>query len=214
VDPLILAFDTSAAHCAAALLSGDRVLGQREEAMALGQAERLMPMLEELLAEAGVAWNALGALGVGTGPGNFTGIRIAVAAARGLSLGLGVPAIGVTTFDALAWGHDAALVARDARLGQVYLQAFGPAAFGPLLRPLDAEVPSLPPGTPVIGDFAEDLAGRTGGIATLPGLPLAEGIARVAFTRMGQDNPRPAPLYLRAPDAAPPRDPAPVILPG
>lgn len=214
MDPLILAFDTSAAHCAAALLSGDRVLGQREEAMALGQAERLMPMLEELLAEAGVAWNALGALGVGTGPGNFTGIRIAVAAARGLSLGLGVPAIGVTTFDALAWGHDAALVARDARLGQVYLQAFGPAAFGPLLRPLDAEVPSLPPGTPVIGDFAEDLAGRTGGIATLPGLPLAEGIARVAFTRMGQDNPRPAPLYLRAPDAAPPRDPAPVILPG
>lgn len=182
--------------------------------MALGQAERLMPMLEEMLAEASVAWRDVGALGVGTGPGNFTGIRIAVAAARGLSLGLGVPAIGVTTFEALAWGHDAALVARDARLGQVYLQAFGPAAFAPLVQPLDASVPPLPPGTPVIGDFAEDLADRTGGLATLPRLPLAEGIARVALSRLGQDNPRPAPLYLRAPDAAPPRDPAPVILPG
>ena len=182
--------------------------------MALDQAERLMPMLEEMLADAGVAWNDLGALGVGTGPGNFTGVRIAVAAARGLSLGLGVPAIGVTVFEAMAWGHDAALVARDARLGQVYLQAFGPAAFGPLLQPLDAAVPPLPPGTPVIGDFAEDLAGRLGGLATLPRLPLAESIARVALSRLGQDNPRPAPLYLRAPDAAPPRDPAPVILPG
>ncbi|HVG47436.1 MAG TPA: tRNA (adenosine(37)-N6)-threonylcarbamoyltransferase complex dimerization subunit type 1 TsaB, partial [Rubellimicrobium sp.] len=52
--PLILAFDTSAAHCAAALLSGDRVLTSREEPMATGQAERLMPLLEELLREAGV----------------------------------------------------------------------------------------------------------------------------------------------------------------
>ena len=214
MDPLILAFDTSAAHCAAALLSGDRVLAQREDAMALGQAERLMPMLEEMLTEAGVAWRDVGALGVGTGPGNFTGIRIAVAAARGLSLGLGVPAIGVTTFEALAWDHDAVLVARDARLGQVYIQAFGPAAFGPLLQPLGDAVPPLPPGTPVIGDFAADLAGRFGGLATPPRLPLAEAVARVALSRLGQDNPRPAPLYLRAPDAAPPRDPAPVILPG
>ncbi len=182
--------------------------------MSLGQAERLMPMLEEMLAEAGVAWRDVGALGVGTGPGNFTGVRIAVAAARGLSLGLGVPAIGVTIFDALAWGQDAALVARDARLGQVYLQAFGPAAFGPLLQPLDAAVPPLPPGTPVIGDFTGDLAERSGGVAARPLVSLAEGVARIALTRLGQDLPRPAPLYLRAPDAAPPRDPAPIILPG
>ena len=182
--------------------------------MATGQAERLMPLLEEVLAEAGVAWRDLVALGVGTGPGNFTGIRIAVAAARGLALGLKVPAIGVTAFEALAWGRDVVLVARDARLGQVYLQGFGPAAFGPLLQPLDSAIPALPPGTPVIGDFAEDIAGRTGGTPSAPHVPVAEGIARVAMARLGQDNPRPAPLYLRAPDAAPPRDPAPVILPG
>ncbi|TNC73019.1 tRNA (adenosine(37)-N6)-threonylcarbamoyltransferase complex dimerization subunit type 1 TsaB [Rubellimicrobium roseum] len=213
-EPLVLAFDTSAAHCAAALLSEDRVLASRAEAMSTGQAERLLPLLEEILREGGVTWRDLSALGVGTGPGNFTGVRIGVALARGLALGLKVPAIGVTVFEALAWGRDAALVARDARLGQVHLQAFGPAAFAPLTQGMDASLPSLPPGTPVIGDFAETLAARCGGVASPPLVPLAEGVARLAASRLGQDNPRPAPLYLRAPDAAPPRDPAPSILPG
>jgi tRNA threonylcarbamoyl adenosine modification protein YeaZ len=213
-DPLLLAFDTSAAHCAAALVSGDRVLAQREEAMATGQAERLVPLLEEVLAEGGAGWRDLGALGVGTGPGNFTGVRIAVAAARGLALGLGVPAIGVTSFEALAWGREGVLVAQDARLGQAYLQAFGPGAFGPTLQPVEAPLLSLPAGTPVVGELTEAFAARVGGRAEAPLLPLALAIARVALSRLGRDNPRPAPLYLRAPDAAPPRDPAPVILPG
>jgi tRNA threonylcarbamoyl adenosine modification protein YeaZ len=212
--PLLLAFDTSAAHCAAALLSGDRVLAAREEPMATGQADRLMPLLEEILAEGGASWRDLRGLGVGTGPGNFTGIRIGVAAARGLALGLGAPAIGVTVFEALAWGREAALVVRDARLGQIYAQAFGPSAFGPLLQPLEAELPVLPAELPILGDFAEEIAARSGGVAALPLVPVAEGIARCALLRLGRDNPRPAPLYLRAPDAAPPRDPAPLILPG
>ena len=59
--------------------------------MARGQAERLVPMLEEMLAEAGLGWRDLDALGVCTGPGNFTGIRISVSAARGLALALDVP---------------------------------------------------------------------------------------------------------------------------
>ncbi len=182
--------------------------------MAIGQAERLMPLLEELLREAGVTWRDLAALGVGTGPGNFTGVRISVAAARGLALGLRVPAIGVTAFEALAWGLDACLAARDARLGQVHLQAFGAGAFGPATLPLDASLLPLPPSTPVVGDFAEALAERSGGVATAPRAPLAVAVGRIALGRLGQENPRPAPLYLRAPDAAPPRDPAPAILPG
>ena len=102
--PLILAFDTAQAQCTAALLAGDRLLASRDEAMARGQAERLMPMLEEILGEADIAWGGIDAIAVGTGPGNFTGVRIAVAAARGLAMALSRPAIGVSRFEALAEG--------------------------------------------------------------------------------------------------------------
>ena len=82
-DSLALGFDTSAAHCAAALLRGDTVLAHLSEEMTKGQAERLFPLLEGLLAQTGLVWRNLDVIGVGIGPGNFTGIRIAVAAARG-----------------------------------------------------------------------------------------------------------------------------------
>jgi tRNA threonylcarbamoyl adenosine modification protein YeaZ len=106
------------------LLLPDRVI-LREEAMATGQAERLMPLLEEVLAEAGIGWRDLSTLAVGTGPGNFTGVRIAVAAARGLALALGMPAVGVTRLEALAHGLPRPLrVIEDARRGMVYVQDF------------------------------------------------------------------------------------------
>ncbi|MBZ4690254.1 MAG: universal bacterial protein YeaZ [Cereibacter sp.] len=200
-DPLILAFDTSAAHCAAALLSGERLVVSRLEPMEKGQAERLMPLLEELLAEAGVGWRDLAALAVGTGPGNFTGVRIAVAAARGLALGLGVPAIGVTRFDALALGlPEPVAVMEDARRGEVYLRDGDAPARMAVLEGLEVGSPHR------VGSAAGD-----GALAPL--YPLAEAIARVALGRLGSEQPRPAPFYLRGADAAPPSDPPPVILP-
>lgn len=213
-DPLILAFDTSAAHCAAALLSGDRLLDLRGEEMGRGQAERLMPLLEELLAGAGVTWGDLTAIGVGEGPGNFTGIRIAVAAARGLALGLKVPAIGVSTFDALREGADVpALASVAAPRGMVYLQAPGGEPLGPLLpEDLPAEFSSS--GQAVIGAEAEALAARTGGAIRPAAHPLAEAIARAAARRLGTDASLPRPLYVRPADAAPPRDAPPVLLDG
>ena len=83
----VLAFDSSAAHCEAALLLQDRIL-LRHEAMEKGQAERLLPMLEELLAEAGLGWGELKAVAVGTGPGNFTAALAAHARASKVA---GVP---------------------------------------------------------------------------------------------------------------------------
>ena len=103
-DAPLLAFDTSAAHCAAALLWRGKIVASVREEMSKGQAERLMPLLAGMLAGAGLGWRDLGAVAVGIGPGNFTGIRIAVSAARGLALGLGKPAIGVSQFEALALG--------------------------------------------------------------------------------------------------------------
>ncbi len=195
-EPLALGFDTSAAHCAAALLQGDRLLAQAHEDMARGQAERLMPLLEGLLAGAGVTWRDLAVIGCGTGPGNFTGIRIAVAAARGLSLSLGIPAIGVGLAEAAAHGLPRPCrITLPARDGQVLWQDFGE---GWLSQPRQDAPADLPPGPPV----------RT---ATLP---LAEGIARIALARRAlPDQPRPAPIYLRPADAAPARDRGPVMLP-
>lgn len=197
----LLAFDTSAAHCAAALLSGGRVW-LRHEAMDKGQAERLMPLLEELLAEAGLRWADLAGIGVGTGPGNFTGVRIAVAAARGLALGLGVPAIGVTRLEALAHGLPRPVtVIEDARRGEVYVQTFadeGPGTARLAVAPVDA-----------VGAVTGSAA--PGGLAAA--MPLAQAIAEIAAARLGTVQPRPAPFYLRGADAAPPSDPPPVILP-
>ena len=152
----ILAFDTSAAHCAAALLSGGKVWN-RFEPMEKGQAESLMPMLTGMLAEAGLGWGDLGAIGVGTGPGNSTGVRISVAAARGLALGLGIPAIGVTVLEAAAHGLPLPVAAvEDARRDQVYLQVFGAAA-GPA-RLVDLSDLSALTGTlPLTGSKAEFL---------------------------------------------------------
>ena len=211
-DRHVLAFDTSAAHCAAALLRGDAILVQREEAMATGQAERLMPMLDEMLAGAGLGWRDLAAIGVGVGPGNFTGVRISVAAARGLALALGVPAIGVTRLEALAEGLARPVaVIEDARRGEVYLQVFDDAAGPPRLDRLETAAAGLS-GLPLAGSAATVMAALTGGPVLAPAMPLAVAIARIAARRADTPQPRPAPLYLRAADAAPPADPPPRLL--
>lgn len=180
---LVLAFDTSAAACAAAVLSGQAVLAQAEEPMATGQAERLIPLCEELLARVDAGWHDLSVLGVGTGPGNFTGVRISVAAARGLALSLGVPAIGVTRLEALAEGLPRPLaVVEDARRGAVYLQLFGPdgppdfsgcalaqRSSGIALKPLRLE----PPAEPAIAATRESNALRSPSRSTRPALSAA-----------------------------------------
>jgi tRNA threonylcarbamoyladenosine biosynthesis protein TsaB len=184
-EPVILAFDTSAAHCAAALLMGDRIVSAREEPMMTGQAERLLPLLEEMLAAVRLTWTDLSAIAVGTGPGNFTGIRIAVSAARGLALALGIPAIGVSRLEALAYGLPRpATVRLDAKRGQVYAQDF-------------------PDGTP-------ELRAADGPLSEAP-VPLAEAITRIAATRLQGHHDRPAPLYIREADAAPSKITAPRI---
>jgi len=210
-EPLILAFDTSAAHCAAALLHGDTVLECRVEDMAKGQAERLMPMLQEMLARHGAVWRDLAAIGVGVGPGNFTGVRISVAAARGLALSLGVPALGVSALEAAALGLPRPLrVVMDARRAEVYAQDFGPdgAAMLTTLAALAARGAGA-----LTGSGALALAALVPGARVLTAaMPLPEAIARIAAARRDTPQPRPAPLYLRGADAALPSEPLPVIL--
>ncbi|WP_118135852.1 tRNA (adenosine(37)-N6)-threonylcarbamoyltransferase complex dimerization subunit type 1 TsaB [Oceanicella sp. SM1341] len=215
-EPLLLAFDTSAAHCAAALLCGERLLAARTEPMARGQAERLLPLLEEVLAEGGAGWPDLAGLGVCIGPGNFTGVRISVATARGLSLSLGRPAIGVSRLEALAFGLPGPVLALvDARQERLYAQLFGAGESAPRMTDADTlAAEAWPEGLTVTGAGAAALAARLGARAAGESdAPAPEALARLALARLGQPAPRPAPLYLRPADAALPSEKPPAILP-
>ena len=187
--PLILAFDTSGPHVTAALLAGDDLLAQRSEDMPRGQAERLLPLLEELLAEAGKSWPDLTRIAVGTGPGNFTGIRISVAAAHGLSMSLGIPAIGVSLLDTTQALSHQPLVAVPAPRGQFYLMDFD-----------KTQPPAL----------TETLPDTTALSTNHSPAKHTATMARLAATRSA-DTP-PAPLYIKPADAAPAADPPPRIL--
>jgi tRNA threonylcarbamoyladenosine biosynthesis protein TsaB len=189
---LILAFDTSGPYCAVALFWPDT--GQIEttvEAMEKGQAERLMPMVQGFMAQHHVTLPDLTALGVAIGPGNFTGIRIAVAAARGLALGLNIPAIGVSGFQILHHDHPQSVALITAPRTMAYALTRGG---HPELIPTDP----LPQGR-----WLHDL----------PPEKQVARIAQIAHALHDKPQPRPAPLYIRPADAAPPSDPPPVILP-
>ncbi len=213
----LLAFDTSAAHCAAALLWRGEIVAQAREEMAKGQAERLMPMIEEMLAGAGLCWRDLGAIAVGVGPGNFTGIRISVAAARGLALGLGVPAVGVTGLEVLAFGASGrSRVALPASRGAIYVQDFEGEVALSLPREVVADDPELWPAETslaLIGDWPEPPdAARHPRITRPDAAARLRAMAHIGARHVAQGASLPAPFYMRAADAAPPRDPPPVIL--
>lgn len=196
-DGTALSFDCSAAHCAAALLRGNRVFAARHVGMAKGQAERLFPLLDELLSEAGLTWRDLDVIGVGIGPGNFTGIRVAVAAARGLALSLDIPAVGVSITEAAAFEVSRPCrIVLPARGDQLIWQDFGRGAEQEGGRPQQTAAGALPPGP----------------APASPAVPLAEAIARLALVRRHGPPTRPAPIYLRPADAAAGRNPAPAIL--
>ena len=137
---LILAFDTATRRATSALVDDGEVLGER-----VSQAATLLADVDALLRQAGAHPRDLGGLALGTGPGSFTGIRIGLAAARGLALALGVPAAGVSTLDALAAGAPGATPLIDAKRREVFVP--GPRA----LAPADLR---LAAGTVCVGDGA------------------------------------------------------------
>ena len=216
-DPTILAFDTSGPFCSVALWRTGRIVSEAYADMARGQAETLMPMIADLMGEAQIGRRHLSCIGVGIGPGNFTGLRISVAAARGIALGLGIPAIGVSNFELLlaATGDQSprTLLSLPAPRDHVYLQM---AETG---KPL-GEACLQEPGAIacqadlVVGEKADALAELIPGAKALPfEMPrTAPLIAQLAATRAETNANRPSPLYIRPADAAPSRHQPPVRL--
>lgn len=221
---MLLAMDTAQAACSAAVLSAEgTVLVSAFEEMSRGHAERLVPMIGEVLAAADVAMTDLTRVATTVGPGTFTGLRVGLAVARGYGVALDVPVIGVTTLEALAatarlQHPDLAspLVAIiDARRSEVYVQHFaadGSPLTDPVRQSVDAALADLPTGDfAVIGTgqgFVTEAAPLAHPLGTLA--PDAQAVGHLALKRPIPAAP-PEALYLRAPDA---KLPGGVIPPG
>ncbi len=156
----LLALETATEHCSVALLritadGGHEVLARRLHAPRQ-QTELILPMVDEVLAEAGLALTALTALAYSCGPGAFTGVRIAAAVAQGLALGADLPVLPVSSLQTLAQGAHrvhgarAVLASFDARMQEIYAGAYLLDAHG-LMQPQIAEVATRP------GDLPEAL---------------------------------------------------------
>jgi len=215
----ILAFDCAGAQCAAALLADGKVLAARSILAERGHAQLLIPMLSDLLNESGLAYGDIDRFAVTTGPGSFTGIRVALAAAHGLALGTTKPIVGVTVFEAMAAATaDIAsrlLVAIDSKRAELFVQMFDPQATAltePAMLPPAAVAAWAGPGELTLtGDAARLVAPHLAGMIA----PLSESWAPETWAtqvdpavvaRLAEDRPigpPPAPFYLRAPDAVP-----------
>lgn len=177
----LLALETATEACSVALLSvsadGRHTLIARRRHAPRQQTELILPMVDEVLAEAGLALTDLDALAYSRGPGAFTGVRIAAAVTQGLALGSDLPVIAVSSLQALAQGAArregarAVLACLDARMQEVYAGAFAQDADG-IMQPLSAEVAcrpeAVPPGlmTAWAGVAGEGSAGMGSGWAT------------------------------------------------
>jgi tRNA threonylcarbamoyladenosine biosynthesis protein TsaB len=209
----ILAFDCAGAHCAAAVLLDGHALATNSTQAERGHAQLLIPMLAELVEKAGFAFADIDRFAVTTGPGSFTGIRVALAAAHGLALGTGKPIIGVSVFEAMAAATPGIasrlLVAVDSRRVELFVQIFnkGGAASEPAMLAPEMVAGWAGPGAlTLVGDAAPLIAPHLAGMIDNPPEDWAARVDPVILARLAQDRPvgpPPRPFYLRAPDAVP-----------
>jgi tRNA threonylcarbamoyladenosine biosynthesis protein TsaB len=216
----VLAIDCALDACSAAVLDGARaiILGSESRLMLRGHAEAVMPLIARVMDRAATEFDELDRIAVTVGPGSFTGLRVGIAAARGLALAARKPAVGVSTLAGLAAPHIAeneatpVVAAIDARHDCVYLQVFGPAGetlLGPQLAPL-GEAVHVALGSParIVGSAASKIAEAWPAGEGAPVLvdprraPDIAWIARLGAAAAEGEEP-PKPLYLRAPDARP-----------
>ncbi|MCC1495630.1 tRNA (adenosine(37)-N6)-threonylcarbamoyltransferase complex dimerization subunit type 1 TsaB [Alcanivorax sp. 1008] len=204
----LLAIETATDSCSVALWHNGEVR-EHFEAAARRQTERVLPMVEALLAEAGWKLGELDAIGFGHGPGAFTGVRVAVSVAQGLGFAADLPVIGISTLAAAAhtaagkYGDGDWLIAFDARMSELYLAGYRchQGVLEVLLQDCLAaptQLPSLPAGEwrgagsgelylsalraawPMLGDWQAELLPRASSVAALAAQQRAQGAGVVA----------------------------------
>jgi tRNA threonylcarbamoyladenosine biosynthesis protein TsaB len=220
--PVVLAFDTAGSACSAAVGRDGVVLAHERREMRHGHAEALLPMIDRVMAAAGLVAIDIDVIAVSTGPGGFTGIRAGLATAQGLALATGARLAGVSSFAAVAALVPKAgtplLVALDSRRADPYMQLHDgtgapvgePAATFEerLLSPVGGTASAA--GLRIAGDAAEAaataLAGRTRIEVLADTAPDARGVLAAAFYQLAVSVESPArPLYLRPPDVSFPK---------
>lgn len=213
---IVLALSTSCPRGSAAILSERGTLSRSEYLGLELHAERIFTAIDDACARAGVTAGDLGAVACDVGPGSFTGVRVSVAAGRGIALALGIPAVGVGSLDAMAAaviasepGLGEVLAMIDAKRDEVFVGSFSAngartAAFSHVPSAVAAELiaSAKASGARVVGEISRVIASTTGTASPSSDLPDAEWIGRVAVARLaaGRADP-PDPEYVRAPDA-------------
>lgn len=220
---VVLALDSAGLDCSVAVGVGETILAEKRSNAMHGQAEMLLPLIEACMRDAAQAPNAIGLVAATVGPGSFTGIRVGLAAARGVALATGAKVIGLTSFEAVAAevartgssDRRALLIALESRRQDLYLQFFGPRG-----NALSKPAAVLPVGlaeaaqAAVYGEpllIAGDAAARAA--AALPGYPhailesSASGAvlafrAALRILHASETAGAARPFYLRPPDAA------------
>jgi tRNA threonylcarbamoyladenosine biosynthesis protein TsaB len=216
----VLAIDTALAACSAAILdtSYGGLLASESLPMLRGHAEALMPLLARVMKASGIAFADLDRVVVTTGPGSFTGLRVGIAAARGLGVATDLPVVGVSTLSAYAAPYLGAddispvVAAIDARHAHVYLQVFAPGGrtlIAPRLAALDEAIRAASEASSyIVGSAAQIVAGGLAASAPAPmtvdasAAPDIGWVAEIGAIAPDTKSP-PKPQYLRAPDAQP-----------
>lgn len=216
----VLAIDTALAACSAAVLDSRQTTVVASETLTMdrGHAEAVMPLIARVMDRAGIEFAELDRIAVTTGPGSFTGLRVGIAAARGIALAAGKPAVGLSTLAGYAAPHiaedsDSTVVAAiDARHEHVYLQVFSPGGrtvVAPRIAPLrEAVRAAVTAPARIVGSGAQLVLAQWPATEPPPllveqlGAPDIGWVARLGAAAVEGQAP-PKPLYLRAPDAQP-----------
>ncbi|MER9055690.1 tRNA (adenosine(37)-N6)-threonylcarbamoyltransferase complex dimerization subunit type 1 TsaB [Mesorhizobium sp. M0195] len=217
----LLAIDCAANLCAACVYdaAAGKELGRSVLDLGKGHAEHLMGVIEKALGTSRTDYSGLGAIAVSTGPGSFTGLRVGVSAARGLALALKIPAIGVTTLEALAaetaaiFPRRAVLAALDAGREEIHAALYDERSvliYGPAVATLSQAAAMAIDISPVLaGTAATQIAAAAGRSFDLGETAATADIGVYARLAAAQgagkhgEGEKPKPLYLRGADAKP-----------
>lgn len=208
----LLGIDTALNACSVAIVDGNAVLACVVSAGGKGNAERLLPLLEQARLEAGIELAQLDGIAATIGPGSFTGIRTALATARALGLALKIPVWGVTTTETLSAAAAqpglATVAVIDAKRDELYIQCFsadGDALTEPQLLNITDAAGILPAGPAVLVGSGSELLKDAVQRDDLQLSSVSPDPDPVLVARLAASRPRPtvspSPLYIRAPDA-------------